>query len=54
MQLNSMTDEVREMMGKKALTPKKAQGQKIDSWQRKQLQIQQAMFPLDEAYLACN
>jgi len=54
MQLNLMTDEVKTMMGKKALTPKKAQGQKINSWQRKKLQIQQAMFPLDEAYLGMN
>jgi hypothetical protein len=54
MQLNLMTDEVKAMMGKKAMTPQKAQGQKINSWQRKKLQIQQAMFPLDEAYLGMN
>lgn len=55
MQLNLMTDEVKAMMEKKrAQTPKKAQGQNINSWQLKQLQIQQAMFPLDEAYLGMN
>jgi hypothetical protein len=53
-QLNLMTDEVKAMMEKKAQTPKKAQGQNINSWQLKQLQIQQAMFPLDEAYLGMN
>ena len=53
-QLNLMTDEVKAMMGKKAMKAKKAPSQKVNSWQRKQLQIQQTMFPIDEAYLGQN
>ena len=54
MQLNLMTDEVKAMMGKKAMKPRMKSGRKVDSLQRKKLQIQQAMFPMDEAYLGCN
>jgi len=54
MQLNLMTDEVKALMGKKAIETKMAPKPKLNSWQRKKLQIQQAMFPVDEAYLACN
>ncbi|MBA4366963.1 MAG: hypothetical protein C0403_04920 [Desulfobacterium sp.] len=54
MQLNRMTDEVKVMMDKKAMNLKMAQTQKGNFWQRKQLQIQQSMFPTDEAYISCN
>jgi hypothetical protein len=54
MQLNLMTDEVKAMMVKKTINQNITPKPKLNSWQRKQLEIQQAMFPLDEAYLGMN
>jgi len=54
MQLNLMTDEVKAMMGKKTINQNITPKPKLNSWQRKQLEIQQAMFPMDEAYLGMN
>ena len=54
LQLNLMTDEVKAMMEKKPVESEVKTTQELDSWQRRKLQIQQAMFPMDEAYLSRN
>jgi len=54
MQLNVMTEEVKAMMGEKTIKPKTSPWLKGNSWRRKQFQIQQSLFPADEAYLRCN
>jgi len=53
-QLNLMTDEVRALMEKKAIHSEAKMVLKGNSWQRRQAQIHQAMFPLDEAYICRN
>ncbi|MCU0600167.1 MAG: hypothetical protein MUE70_13040 [Desulfobacterales bacterium] len=54
MELNLMTDEIKALMGQPAIDTQKTRKPQFNSWERKQIQIRQAMFPADEAYLACN
>lgn len=53
-QLNSMTNEVKEMMGKNTFKPQINPLRQTDFWERRKLRIQRVMFPSDDAYLAMN
>ena len=46
-----MTDEVKKLMRKKTAKLRLAKPKRVNSWQRKMLQIQGGLFPADEAYV---
>ena len=50
-EMNLMTDEVKALMKKKATTPRLINSQKAKPWKNNIFQLQNQMFPSDEAYV---
>ena len=50
-EMNLMTDEVKALIKKKAITPRLINSQKAKPWKNNIFQLQNQMFPSDEAYV---